>query len=103
MLELIWLIPLLPVLGVVVNGFFGNRMSRRAVGLVAWVATQGPATPDEAPVTAGRTAVVAPAPVAPQSAVLEIEQPLPERRPSKCGDLPRAPWNTCVALHDHEI
>ena len=30
------------------------------------------------------------------------EQHLPAPR-SKCGDLPRAPWNTCVALHDHEI
>jgi len=75
----------------------------RAVGLVAWVATQGPATPEEAPVTSGRTAVVPPAPVAPQSPVLHVEQSLPESRPSKCGDLPRAPWNTCVALHDHEI
>ena len=35
MLKLLWLIPLLPVLGVAVNGLFGNRMSRRAVGLVA--------------------------------------------------------------------
>ena len=35
MLELIWLIPLLPLVGVLVNGFFGRRMSRRAVGLVA--------------------------------------------------------------------
>ena len=32
MLELIWLIPLLPLVGVVVNGFFGRRMSLRAVG-----------------------------------------------------------------------
>ncbi|HEX6849783.1 MAG TPA: NADH-quinone oxidoreductase subunit L [Candidatus Polarisedimenticolaceae bacterium] len=35
MLELIWLIPLLPIVGVAINGLFGNRMSRRAVGLVA--------------------------------------------------------------------
>jgi NADH-quinone oxidoreductase subunit L len=35
MLELIWLIPLLPLVGVVVNGFWGRRMSHKAVGLVA--------------------------------------------------------------------
>jgi NADH-quinone oxidoreductase subunit L len=35
MIDLIWLIPLLPVLGVVVNGLFGNRLSRKTVGLVA--------------------------------------------------------------------
>jgi len=35
MLNLIWLIPLLPILGVVLNGLFGRRMSRAAVGLVA--------------------------------------------------------------------
>jgi len=35
MLELIWLIPLLPLIGVLVNGFFGRRMSLRAVGLLA--------------------------------------------------------------------
>jgi hypothetical protein len=76
----------------------------RAIGLVAWVVTQGPTTSDQMPVTEGRTAVAAPVmPVAPQSAVRYIEQPAPEARPSKCGDLPRAPWNTCVALHDHEI
>jgi NADH-quinone oxidoreductase subunit L len=34
MLRLIWLIPLLPLVGVMLNGFFGRRMSRRAVGLV---------------------------------------------------------------------
>jgi NADH-quinone oxidoreductase subunit L len=34
MLRLIWLIPLLPLVGVLLNGFFGRRMSRRAVGLV---------------------------------------------------------------------
>ena len=35
MLQLIWLIPLLPLVGVAVNGLFGRRMSRGAVGLVA--------------------------------------------------------------------
>ncbi len=35
MLNLIWLIPILPLLGVAVNGLLGNRMSRRSVGLVA--------------------------------------------------------------------
>ncbi len=35
MLYLIWLIPLLPLVGVVVNGLFGRRLPRRAVGLVA--------------------------------------------------------------------
>ena len=101
------------------NSADGNRIQRRdmntttligtlatvlrAVGLVAWLVTQGPANTDQTPVT-GRTAVAVPVvPVAPQSALLEVVPPLPEARPSKCGDLPRAPWNTCVALHDHEI
>jgi hypothetical protein len=76
----------------------------RAVGLIAWVVTQGPTTPDHVPVKAERTVIAAPVvPVAPQSAVLEVDEPIPDARPSKCGDLPRAPWNTCVALHDHEI
>ena len=35
MLELIWLIPLLPLVGVLVNGFFGRRMSLKAVGMLA--------------------------------------------------------------------
>ena len=35
MLELIWLIPLFPVAGVLVNGFFGRRMPRQAVGMLA--------------------------------------------------------------------
>jgi NADH-quinone oxidoreductase subunit L len=34
MLQLIWLIPLLPLVGVAVNGLFGRRMPRQAVGLV---------------------------------------------------------------------
>ncbi len=38
MLRLIGLIPLLPVAGVVINGLFGRRLSRRAVGLVACAA-----------------------------------------------------------------
>ena len=35
MLDSIWLIPLLPIVGVLVNGFWGRRMSLRAVGLLA--------------------------------------------------------------------
>ena len=35
MLELIWLIPLLPLVGVAVNAFWGRRLSRKVVGLVA--------------------------------------------------------------------
>jgi NADH-quinone oxidoreductase subunit L len=35
MLELIWLIPLLPLIGVLINGFLGRRMSLKVVGLVA--------------------------------------------------------------------
>jgi NADH-quinone oxidoreductase subunit L len=35
MLELIWLIPLLPLIGVLINGFFGRRMSLKAVGYLA--------------------------------------------------------------------
>jgi NADH-quinone oxidoreductase subunit L len=35
MLNLIWLIPLLPIVGLAINGLFGRRMSRTAVGLVA--------------------------------------------------------------------
>ena len=35
MLDLIWLVPLLPLAGVLINGFFGRRMSRAAVGWVA--------------------------------------------------------------------
>ena len=34
MLKLIALIPVLPLLGVAINGLFGRRMSKRAVGLV---------------------------------------------------------------------
>ena len=35
MLDLIWLVPLLPIIGVVINGFFGRKMTLKAVGLVA--------------------------------------------------------------------
>jgi len=35
MLQLIWLIPLLPLIGVTVNGLFGRRMSRAVVGGLA--------------------------------------------------------------------
>ncbi len=34
MLKLIWLIPILPLFGVAFNGLFGERLGRRAVGLV---------------------------------------------------------------------
>jgi len=34
MLKLIWLIPVLPLLGVAINGLLGKRLSRRAVGLI---------------------------------------------------------------------
>jgi hypothetical protein len=30
MLKLIWLIPILPLVGVAINGLFGKRLSRRA-------------------------------------------------------------------------
>ena len=35
MLQLIWLIPLLPLVGVAVNGLFGRRLPRQAVGATA--------------------------------------------------------------------
>jgi NADH-quinone oxidoreductase subunit L len=35
MLDLIWIVPLLPIVGVVINGFFGRKMTLKAVGLVA--------------------------------------------------------------------
>ena len=35
MLNLIWWIPALPLLGVAINGLFGKRMSLRAVGTIA--------------------------------------------------------------------
>src|SRR5258708_1961294 len=34
MLKLIWLIPILPLFGVAINGLFGRRLSRRSVGLI---------------------------------------------------------------------
>jgi NADH-quinone oxidoreductase subunit L len=34
MLKLIWLIPMLPLAGVAINGLFGKRLSRSAVGLI---------------------------------------------------------------------
>ena len=43
MLQLIWLIPLLPIAGVAINGLFGRRMSLRAVGLIACGAVAGSA------------------------------------------------------------
>ncbi|MDP2688655.1 MAG: NADH-quinone oxidoreductase subunit L, partial [Deltaproteobacteria bacterium] len=38
MIELVWLIPLLPLLGATVNGVFGSRMSKRAVGFIGCAA-----------------------------------------------------------------
>ena len=35
MRNLFWLIPLVPLAGVAVNGLFGSRLSRRAVGILA--------------------------------------------------------------------
>ena len=35
MLNLIWLIPLFPLVGVTINGLFGRRMPRKAVGVLA--------------------------------------------------------------------
>ena len=37
MLQLIWLIPLVPLVGVVLNGFWGRKMPRAAVPLLACV------------------------------------------------------------------
>ena len=34
MLKLIWMIPILPLVGVAINGLFGRRLSRNAVGLI---------------------------------------------------------------------
>jgi NADH-quinone oxidoreductase subunit L len=35
MLDLIWVIPLLPIVGVLINGFYGRRMTLKAVGVLA--------------------------------------------------------------------
>jgi NADH-quinone oxidoreductase subunit L len=35
MLDLIWLIPLIPLAGVLINGFFGRRMPLKTVGVIA--------------------------------------------------------------------
>ena len=35
MLSKLWLIPLVPLVGVAVNGLWGRRLSRRTVGVVA--------------------------------------------------------------------
>ena len=41
MLKLLWLIPILPLVGVVVNGLVGNRLPRRAVGAIACAVVLG--------------------------------------------------------------
>src|SRR4051794_16394120 len=33
----LWLIPLLPLMGAAINGFFGRRFSRRTVTAVGWI------------------------------------------------------------------
>ncbi len=38
MLEFVWLIPLFPAIGFVINGLFGRRLSRKVVGPIACVA-----------------------------------------------------------------
>jgi NADH-quinone oxidoreductase subunit L len=38
MLELVWLIPLFPAIGFVINGLFGKRISRKVVGPIACAA-----------------------------------------------------------------
>ena len=83
------------------------RAAGRAVLVIAWVMAE--VTTSHHPVAASteRTALAVPAeapaaPAVPATAALE-QTAVTEKRPSKCGDLPRAPWNTCVALHDHEI
>ena len=38
MLEFVWLIPLFPAIGFVINGLFGRRINRKAVGPIACVA-----------------------------------------------------------------
>src|SRR3972149_1045065 len=35
MIELVWLIPLLPLLGAIINGVFGSLMPKKAVGFIA--------------------------------------------------------------------
>jgi hypothetical protein len=77
----------------------------RTILLVACAAALRPEATEEAAAPARPAALAAPAavPVVAEEAVFRVEQPAPEQRPSRCGDLPRAPWNTCVALHDHEI
>src|SRR4030066_1247070 len=35
MIELVWLIPLLPLLGAIITGVFGSRMPKKAVGFIA--------------------------------------------------------------------
>lgn len=85
------------------------RAIARTVLVIAWVIAQGSAPthrviqlPENTVLAVPAAAPVA-APLAPEATVLEVEQSVAEKRPAKCGDLPRAPWNTCVALHDHEI
>lgn len=85
------------------------RALGRTVLVIAWVIAQGSSPTHQVFQLPGHTALAVPAeapvvaPPAPETTVLEVEQAVPEKRPTKCGDLPRAPWNTCVALHDHEI
>src|SRR5438128_12409570 len=41
-LDLIWLIPLFPAAGFIINGLFGKRMSKTAVGVIACTAVLVP-------------------------------------------------------------
>ncbi|MBI5888175.1 MAG: NADH-quinone oxidoreductase subunit L [Deltaproteobacteria bacterium] len=41
MIELAWLIPMLPFTGAVINGFFGSRMPKKTVGLIACLVMAG--------------------------------------------------------------
>ncbi len=38
MIEQVWLIPLLPLIGAIINGVFGSRMSKKTVGFIACAA-----------------------------------------------------------------
>ena len=33
--DILWLIPIIPLLGAAINGIFGNRLSKNAIGIIA--------------------------------------------------------------------
>jgi hypothetical protein len=79
------------------------RASLAVATIVAFVDEPQPAVRAPDTIVAAPAAAAVPAP-ATYERVLGNAAPMADaRRPAKCGDLPRAPWNTCVALHDHEI